>query len=173
MAQGSLLLGVYEWKIPQIKDVSLADDAVPELFALDPLTLAEKDVPVVEEAILSALDNSNTATQSKPSQEVAVIPPPENDQTLIEAGKSTPGLQGVGKPSQSDIAADKNKINTSSPQKTRNLPAIRPETAVMKDNQPGSKPKVFVARPAPDDPGPPVKDTEEGSTPLTRYRAPS
>jgi len=35
------------------------------------------------------------------------------------------------------------------------------------------KPKIFVPGPAPDDPGPRLPESEDASTPLSRFRRPS
>jgi HemY protein len=157
VAPKSGALGVFEWKTPPVPAAASIEAGLPELECVD--IQAEEPAP---------------AAPSRPAGELEIIAPaqaggqfpvPEAPAQQQGGAPETPAKadEGPGEPAANATEAE-SKV---------------PSAADSGDGSPGkAKPeireaKIFVSGPAPDDPGPQAPESDEVSTPLSRFRNPS
>ena len=146
-------LGVFEWKSPPAGVPQIGDDLIEEISALD--SPAAK-VETVSEASAAPIAASGEIVWPIPN---AQLPPPEPSLAPDGGlGDQEPDRKGQKPEGGIEPAISSREATAAAGGKPR---AEKP------------KPNIFTPGPAPDDPGPRPRESEEVSTPLTRFRRPS
>lgn len=162
-------LALFEWKTPHGAEAAIDADFVPE----SDLSESEADAAPAVEAAAPAGKGSEllVLSQSVPKpreQETGTTRPPQSASPSLPASDSRNRL----------ITADANREKSQTDRSPSTAPnghdeeVASPVPSAKPKPQP-RKPTIFVPGPAPDDPGPRTAETEDDSTPLSRYRDPS
>ncbi len=188
-APASATLGVFDWKSPPMSTPHASDDMIAELRALDAVTI-DPDPTIPSRAIdleprAASIGNVVENTVSDPSPEageediavrlpgrqIAVSDRAPADVSSESVDKAGAVANATG-PAQAKMETASGETRPGGSDNTAASPKLAVPTIVPPKKPVTAAPKIFIAGPAPDDPGPPIKDVDDASTPLSRYRAP-
>ena len=157
-------LGAFEWRTPPAMSVAGAGDgmaAFPEL-----------DVPPAEAAVVSA----GVAVAAPAVTEPEIIPPAKVSTLAVHAGTGLARLEvepGSAAAGDERSGEERQRGAIAGGAAAASTVQIVPKAAAGTAKPEIRKPKIFVPGPAPDDPGPRLPESEDASTPLSRFRRPS
>ncbi|MGO9172180.1 MAG: heme biosynthesis protein HemY [Rhodomicrobium sp.] len=165
VAPKSGALGVFEWKMPPASATGSADEIMAEMSALDVAAIEAEAIPAAPPA----------PAQADERQEI-VLPAKANVQLLPPEAAAVPARSQAGRAETE--ASDESSKEEKKPQDAELAPGdvvrMVPNAASAGKPKPAiRKPNIFVPGPAPDDPGPKSSDSDELTTPLSRFRRPS
>jgi len=164
VAPKSGALGVLEWKIPPASVTGNADDIMAEMSALDVAAIEAEPIPAAPAP--GIVDEGPEILP--PAKANAQLLPPEGPAVL--AGSQA----GRGETQASDRSGKEEKKLQDAELAPGDVVRMVPNAASAGKSKPAiRKPNIFVPGPAPDDPGPRSPDSDELTTPLTRFRRPS
>jgi HemY protein len=165
VAPKSGALGVFEWKMPPASAAGSTDEIMAEMSALDVAAIEAEAIPAAPPAPAQADEGQEIVLPAKAT--VQLLPPeapavPAGSQAgRAETEASDRSGKEDKKPQDAELApGDVVRMVSNAASAGKPKPAIR-------------KPNIFVPGPAPDDPGPRSSDSDELTTPLSRFRRPS
>jgi HemY protein len=166
ISPASGVLGGLEWKTPPAPAAGNADDILAELPEAGPAS-------VEAEATFHAPETAGAAMK----REIAGPAQPGLPRISSEAPVVQAEVQGPenARAPQDARTADKepHPVKTEEEKPSGGGPAAPKAGAAGQPKVPVRRPNIFVPGPAPDDPGPRPAESEDGSTPLSRFRRPT
>ncbi|MFY9641803.1 MAG: heme biosynthesis HemY N-terminal domain-containing protein [Rhodomicrobium sp.] len=153
-------LGTFEWKTPLAAPASIAGDTMA--------ALPEFDAAIEAEAISVA-----PVEASAQSAEPEIIAPPKVNAQALPRETPLVRIEAQKGPEKEDSEGREGTTPAGEAAAAPRMQIVPKPVSAGKASSEPRKPKIFVPGPAPDDPGPRSTESEEASTPLSRFRRPS